>query len=39
MIGVRRRLFWRVYLTLLAGLLAVAFLMAAFWSSIGENRA
>jgi signal transduction histidine kinase len=36
-IGVRRRLFWRVYLTLLASLLAVAFLMAAFWWSIGER--
>ena len=37
MIGVRRRLFWKVYLTLLASLLAVAFLMAAFWWSIGER--
>ena len=38
MIGVRRRLFWRVYLTLLASLLAVAFLMGAFWWSIGERQ-
>ena len=37
MIGVRRRLFWRVYLTLLASLLAVAFLMGAFWWTIGER--
>ena len=37
MIGAPRRLFWRVYLTLLASLLAVAFLMGAFWWSIGER--
>ena len=37
MIGVPRRLFWKVYLTLLASLLAVAFLMGAFWWSIGER--
>ena len=37
MIGVRRRLFWKVYLTLLASLIAVAFLMGAFWWSIGER--
>jgi hypothetical protein len=36
-IGVRRRLFWKVYLTLLGSLLAVAFLMGAFWWSIGER--
>ena len=34
MIGVRRRLFWKVYLTLLASLLAVAFLMGVFWSLV-----
>jgi signal transduction histidine kinase len=32
-----RRLFWKVYLTLLASLIAVAFLMGAFWWAIGEN--
>jgi len=32
-----RRLFWRVYLTLLASLVAVAFLMGAFWWLMGEN--
>jgi signal transduction histidine kinase len=36
-IGVHRRLFWKVYLTLLASLLAVAFLMGAFWWLIGER--
>jgi signal transduction histidine kinase len=37
MIGVRRRLFWKVYLTLLTSLVAVAILMGAFWWLIGEN--
>ena len=37
MIGVRRRLFWKVYLTLLASLVAVAFLIGAFWWLIGES--
>jgi len=32
-----RRLFWRVYLTLLASLVAVAFLMGASWWLMGEN--
>jgi signal transduction histidine kinase len=32
-----RRLFWRVYLTLLASLVAVAFLMGASWWLTGEN--
>ena len=32
-----RRLFWRVYLTLLASLVAVAFLMGAFWWLVGEG--
>ena len=38
MIGVRRRLFWKVYLTLLASLVAVAFLMGAFWWLVGEGH-
>ncbi len=38
MIGVHRRLFWKVYLTLLSSLVAVAFLMGAFWSLIGESH-
>lgn len=37
MIVVQRRLFWKIYLTLLASLVAVAVLMGAFWSLIGEN--
>lgn len=37
MIVVHRRLFWKVYLTLLASLIAVAVLMGAFWTLIGEN--
>jgi signal transduction histidine kinase len=32
-----RRLFWKVYLTLLSSLVVVAFLMGAFWWLIGEN--
>ena len=36
MTPVRRRLFWKVYLTLLASLLAVAFLMGVFWSLVGD---
>ena len=37
MIVVRRRLFWKIYLTMLASLVAVAVLMGAFWSLVGEN--
>ena len=37
MIAFPRRLFWKVYLTLLASLVAVAFLMGALWWLIGEN--
>ena len=37
MIVVQRRLFWKIYLTLLASLVAVAVLMGAFWSLVGEN--
>jgi len=37
MIGVRRRLFWKVYLTLLASLIAVTALMGAFWWLVGEG--
>jgi len=37
-IGVQRRLFWKVYLTLLASLIAVAFLMGAFWWLVGESH-
>lgn len=33
---VPRRLFWKVYLTLLSSLVAVAFLVGAFWSLIGD---
>jgi signal transduction histidine kinase len=36
MIVVRRRLFWKVYLTLLASLIAVAILMGLFWRVVGE---
>jgi signal transduction histidine kinase len=32
-----RRLFWKIYLTLLASLVAVAVLIGAFWSLVGEN--
>ncbi|WP_158813633.1 HAMP domain-containing sensor histidine kinase [Methylocapsa sp. S129] len=32
-----RRLFWKVYLTLLASLVAVAVLMGTFWGMVGEN--
>ena len=38
MIGVRRRLFWKVYLTLLSSLIAVTALMGAFWWLVGERR-
>ncbi|HLW93152.1 MAG TPA: HAMP domain-containing sensor histidine kinase [Roseiarcus sp.] len=34
---VRRRLFWKVYLTLLASLVAVAVLIGTFWGLVGEN--
>jgi signal transduction histidine kinase len=37
MIGVRRRLFWKVYLTLLTSLIAVTALMGAFWWLVGEH--
>ena len=37
MTGVRRRLFWKVYLTLLASLVAVTALMGAFWWLVGER--
>ena len=37
MIGVRRRLFWKVYLTLLSSLIAVTVLMGAFWWLVGER--
>jgi signal transduction histidine kinase len=37
-IVLRRRLFWRVYLTLLASLVAVAVLMGTLWMVLGENR-
>ena len=37
MIGVRRRLFWKVYLTLLSSLVAVIALMGAFWWLVGER--
>jgi signal transduction histidine kinase len=33
----RRRLFWKVYLTLLSSLVAVAFLVGLFWALIGDN--
>jgi len=33
----RRRLFWKVYLTLLASLVAVAVLIGTFWGLVGEN--
>jgi signal transduction histidine kinase len=36
MIVFRRRLFWKVYLTLLASLVAVAVFMGAFWWLVGE---
>jgi signal transduction histidine kinase len=34
---IRRRLFWKVYLTLLASLVAVAVLIGALWGIVGEN--
>ena len=37
MIGVRRRLLWKVYLTLLSSLIAVTALMGAFWWLVGER--
>ncbi len=37
MIVVQRKLFWKVYLTLLASLVAVAVLIGAFWSIVGES--
>jgi signal transduction histidine kinase len=37
MIVVQRRLFWKIYLTLLASLVAVAVLMGAFWALVGES--
>ena len=38
MIVVQRQLFWKVYLTLLASLVAVAVLMGSFWFLLGESR-
>ncbi|MGF3024589.1 sensor histidine kinase [Methylobacterium aquaticum] len=35
--ALRRRLFWKIYLTLLAGLLGSAFAMAALWWAVGET--
>ena len=37
MIVIQRRLFWKIYLTLMASLVAVAVLMGAFWSLVGED--
>ena len=37
MIVIQRRLFWKIYVTLLASLVAVAVLVGAFWALIGEN--
>ena len=37
MIVIQRRLFWKIYLTLMASLVAVAVLMGALWSLVGEN--
>ena len=37
MTGVRRRLFWKVYLTLLSSLIAVTALMGVFWWLVGER--
>ena len=37
MIVVQRKLFWKIYLTLLASLIAVAVLMGALWSVVGES--
>jgi signal transduction histidine kinase len=37
MIVFRRRLFWKVYLTLLSSLVAVAVLMGSFWWLVGES--
>jgi len=37
MIVAERRLFWKIYLTLLASLVAVAVLMGALWSLVGES--
>jgi signal transduction histidine kinase len=37
MIVVRRRLFWKVYLALLASLIAASVLMAGFWWLVGEG--
>jgi signal transduction histidine kinase len=34
----RRRLFWKVYLTLLASLVAVAIGMGTLWAALGEGR-
>ena len=37
MIVVQRRLFWKIYLTLLASLIVVAVLIGSFWSLLGES--
>ena len=34
---IRRRLFWKVYLTLLSSLVAVALLMGGFWRLMGNR--
>lgn len=36
MIAVRHRLFWKIYLTLLSSLVAVAVLMGCFWWLLAE---
>jgi signal transduction histidine kinase len=38
MIVIRRRLFWKIYLTLLSSLVAVAFFMGCFWWFLGETQ-
>jgi signal transduction histidine kinase len=37
MMVIRRRLFWKIYLTLLSSLVAAAVLMGVFWWLVGEN--
>jgi signal transduction histidine kinase len=38
MIVIRRRLFWKIYLTLLSSLVAVALFMGCFWWFLGETQ-
>ncbi|WP_158810776.1 HAMP domain-containing sensor histidine kinase [Beijerinckia sp. L45] len=38
MILIRRRLFWKIYLTLLASLVTVALVMGCFWWFLGETQ-